>query len=430
MVFAKVELTENQAREKENLPKGATKPLDLQDIFRLAELHSPMLKSTDLSIAESYIQKKIAIGSFLPYLGLSGVQDIYSSNNGFFPKPWIFLTLRQPILTGLNEYSLIKGSEVKIQLEKENFRLRKQELFMAISWKFFSILEKKALLDLKSRTINFHQQRLSELNNYRRLGKSKASDLESAVAELDKLKGEKTRTSRELNSEQRDLIHLMGISEAMEKSFIQNDLMNNLEPPSLPPVTEEKALSKRPDIRLATLTLKLQELGLLRAKGEYLPNLFLQSNIILREGQGNLNQRINDKWNVQLFAEFPIFSGLRTFHAVKESKIKIKKANLLKKELTNLALQEIRKARENLAYLAEEKKAYHRAYASSKRYYNTMNKEYRLGLTHNIDVLSSLIQLNNAEEKKISIEYTLKANYIWLLVSQGYSAGEILAESK
>lgn len=130
--------------------------------------------------------------------------------------------------------------------------------------------------------------------------------------------------------------------------------------------------------------------------------------------------------NASLNVDVPIFEGTETHGAVKEASAREKISGLELMRTKRLAEQEIRDSYAKFNSAISVKTALKKAYVSALMNYNLQNKDYKLNLVNNLDVLTAIQALQDARRNYIHAFYETKRLYWQLCAATGEATTEKL----
>jgi outer membrane protein len=396
------------------LASTANATMNLQQSYEAAVKRSEDLASQQELVAQAEERYSQAVGSVLPNVAFVGTylkqdnsaQQTAGGTNLSPPDQQTYkLTATQPLFRGFREYAALK--QTKILTEGQGY-LRDQaylQLFQDTAQAFYQVIaNEKDLFNLQNeRDVN--DKRLKEVGQFRKLGRSRDSDVlsvQSNIATLDySIETMKTAivTSRAVWS------FLTG--EDKNTPLVDQEVF----PASVEPVSFYlNKVEDRPDVKAAKDFVDAGERGVSIARGGHLPSIDLNGNYYF-ERPGYLS---NVKWDVSLGLTFPIFQG-----GVINSEVRLAASRLKAQEL---ALSKARRSAQqqidsfhaqvigDLAQIEKQKAAidiYQKTYQAEM-------KDYRYGLVTNLDVL---VALNTSEESARSLDrliYQFRLDYLKL----------------
>ncbi|MDZ4225162.1 MAG: TolC family protein, partial [bacterium] len=125
------------------------------------------------------------------------------------------------------------------------------------------------------------------------------------------------------------------------------------------------------------------------------------------------------KWDALFTLDFSIFEGGRTRAKVQEAKIVSKQSALTLRETRRTAEMEIKKAWQDFTSGLKRTEALRLAGDKGRENYTASEKDYRLGLINNIELLEVLRNFQNVERTLSRTSLQTKLNYLNLEVKAG-----------
>ena len=169
-------------------------------------------------------------------------------------------------------------------------------------------------------------------------------------------------------------------------------------------------LDVRPDLKAAQRRVAAAQENVAVARGAHLPSLDLNANRYL-ERTGNLK---DVTWDVQIALTVPIYSGNLLQSKVNEAVSQRTQAELSLSQIKRQAEQEIRSLYQSLVFDQTQLEALEKATEAAKKNYAAQQREYRLGLVTNLDVLQALTAFQENLRALDRARYTAKFDYIKL----------------
>ena len=337
-------------------------------------------------------------GNVLPTIELNSnftKQD--STNNSFVgtEQRQTFITLRQPLFRGFQEFASIDYAQKLSQTKKLAKEVVKQEVKLNIadlSVQVYRFMQEKELLNelLKINNDNFELIKKRE-----KIGKSKKSELLRAKANVLRLKAQITQLNEQLETTLLELKRATGLE--VDKVDYNIKFTGT-----------QFDIDEHPSIKAAKLLYEAGSDLIDSSKGNHYPQVDLSANYYL-EQEGVFNQR---EWDMALNLTFPIYEGGRSASEIKEQEL-IKKRNYITYLKTKRDLSTLLKKLETQSRLVKQQiKAYESSVKASYKSYQEIRKDFKLKLTTNLE-------LNNAlelylQEKRNLIELESKEKFVSL----------------
>ncbi len=370
------------------------KALTLQDCFELARGLSEDLRIQQEAINQYKSQKKEAIGSILPDIhwtqstvwqdqsGLAVSSNTNFDNTAFKKRTTQSqFTFRQPIFSGFKEFSAMRGFSAAVRAETYDFNRANILLYRDVASAFLNAVAFETDLANIRMTIKLDADRLKELRERIRVGRSRDSELVSAESQVANLESQEARTLGDLAVARESLSYLIG------QDASASPLIDNLGTPSLP--TEENAdqtAERRSDLLALKETAEGKRFAIRVARSDYWPDLDFTGNYYTRR-LGFLKEI---DWDVAFNIDVAIFQGGQTKAQSDRAVSEWKQAKLRYEQGRRLAHSEIKRSRLSLAAALKTAELLEDAYTKARRSYELQAKEYRYGLVSNLDVLQAL----------------------------------------
>jgi len=408
----------------EDLKQASRKDvLTLFDAYVLS-LH----RAEGLPIAgEDYMQavarRRQAIGSFLPRISLKA-QKIFPEDNvrnqSVVNGSGVSLYGRQPIITGLDEWSAFKLARSDIAFRRMQIGDAANAILLDVARSFYQLLQVEFSLKNREEVIGLHRRMLSELHRRVAVGRSRRSEVLKTLSQVAMLEAEVQSLKNERERAIRDFQTVTNTPPGLK--IVDYDSMDS--PPPLKKA--EDALVRRWDIKSSGYELDIARAKLCAARGGHLPSLYL-------EGAYRLYQENSSgarDYYMGLGAELPIFSGGITSARVREAESLVRQTKLRKSLVTRRALQDITDAAEGYRSSGEEAVAYRKALDAAERNYRSTVREYGLNLVTILDVLTSLTLLRQTRDDYERMVLQHRLDRIRLGVSTGEFTGKGVAVLK
>ncbi|MBP7736352.1 MAG: TolC family protein [Spirochaetes bacterium] len=431
------------------------KEITLFDAFALAVLKTERLAIEGESAIQAQERKLQAIEAWLPYFSLRA--------NKVFPDPdtrhinlarsAVSLYLRQPIITGLKEASLIKSAWSDRKIREYQLHNGAGQLLMDVGTAYYSVLLLERDLKNNEELLKLSMKTVGEIRRRVDIGRSRQSDLLRTNGQIYTLQARIKSLSTGLDHARLVLAALTGI----ETEFSLSDSVKLNDPPYTP--GDVTALAEaRWDVKAAREQREYAKAGVLAAYGAHLPSAYLEGSYYLWQdslyktdktrqltqlalssnpASSLLGARLNNgnptrtrDYYFSLGAELPIFGGDITFARVREANSRKRQADLALSQAVRFARQDIVDSFQNWESSKVELEAYRKALASAEQSYQVVSNEYRLNQVTILDVLTSLTNLQNARDDFDRALLQLKLNRMRLGVSINEFTGEKIKSLK
>jgi outer membrane protein len=369
-------------------------PLTLGQCYAWAKELSEALKSRAEDIRQAQSRARAALGGAFPHLDWDfyyswqdpgGVNELTAQGfGGFVQKEQAEsrFALTQPLFHGLRDLHAYKGfgheaSRDRLQLERAG-----SELFGRTADSFYTVLSFESDRANTLAGIELAQDRVKELQGFRRLGKARASEVYTAQAHAAALEAQLRQDEARITSAREDLSFLTGRDLS---SATLTDEMPGM--PAVPGLDDALAQAfKRSDLRAQREDLAGRRSRVNYERGSYWPGVDLTGDYYTRR-VAYLNPV---SWDVRLDLRVPIYQGGAVKANVDAAKSALRQSELLLQEMERRVGHDVRLTRSGLASAVEEARAQEAAADAAQKSYDTLREEYKLGLVTNLDVLQAL----------------------------------------
>ncbi len=396
--------------------------VSLEECFRRARTYAASVQIQEQEIRAAEGRYYQALGGALPHLSLQGselIQDTSgASANGdgigstFLRRstPELAVNLKQPLFQGFREFKALSASRADKQKAFFETERTGQLLFLEVAQVFLAIHEREQGLKILKSQIEVMEQRLRELKERVRLGKSRRSEVLTIESQKDLLAAERAQTEGEIAVARETLSFLTGLASSIP-----------LQEPVSPFQTEEtlavylERRTQRPDLHAAEQNFILSEASLAYERGGYFPKLNLEANYY----PYRVGFRDPIDWDLWFTLEIPLFQGGTTRGLVREAKARLQQAKLEKEDSVRKSEREIEEAYYRFQSAQEEVKALEGAVETAKKNYQVHLEEYRRGLVTNLDVLQALKDFYQIQREANRASHRSSLNAYQLKVALG-----------
>lgn len=290
-------------------------------------------------------------------------------------------TFSQPLFSGFKEFAALQASGAEKAQRRHEIDRAKQVLFIDVMDSFYALAEAKndaAIIDATRLAL---EERLKELNARVELGRSRESELQTALAAL------KVNEARRILAK-RDIVATRQLLEFYIGKPLTEELVLS-EAHSSPPADLTPYLGRaelRPDVRAAAEAQTLAEKNVVVAQSGLFPEISLDGNYYTQR----VGFQSGNDWDTTLKFDIPIFEGTEVFGDIKVAASQREQAEESYSKTLRMALLEIRTTFEDLVAAIEVESVYREANDALKKNYEMQSAEYLLNLVNNLDVLEAL----------------------------------------
>jgi outer membrane protein TolC len=199
-------------------------------------------------------------------------------------------------------------------------------------------------------------------------------------------------------------------------------------PTSLQPENYYVAKSdNRPDVKATELGWEVAKKEVQIANSDFLPNVSVGVNYYTQRTDLYGSKGVN--WDATLTVTVPIFDGGLTIGKSNEAIAVAHQQELTYRRTRRLAPYDIRVSYISLKTAVSVYNALKKEYSTAKLNYHLQKRDYQLSLVNNLDVLTAIQTLENAQRDSIHALYEAKREYWQLRVSVGESITETLNDT-
>jgi outer membrane protein len=363
--------------------------VNLQECFKLARERSATIAISSDQIEQAELQIKQSQASYLPVLSLQASTTQQDESKNFFAKSLTStrqsttnINLNQNLFQGFRDISTVnQRKNLKIGFEWAK-KQAIQQLYKDVALAFYSLLIFQSDIKLYREQIQSTMRRKSELTSAKRSGRARDSDILTAESSVASLEAATSRAEGLLVTYQEAFTYLTGLTS-------DTKLTDNTQLPKDFKTIETwlEKLDQRPDIQQSKSNLLATEDAIKAAKSGFYPTLGLSANYYLSRPTG-IFQGVD--WDTSLTFSFPFFSGGLTKAQVSEASTINRSKSRLLRQTQEAAEQSIRTAFATLKSDFNLLTKLKSASDLSRRSYDLVHRDNRLGIATNTDVLTAL----------------------------------------
>ncbi|MFA6142816.1 MAG: TolC family protein [Candidatus Omnitrophota bacterium] len=328
-------------------------------------------------------------------------------------------TVTQTLFNGFKAFAGITGSKLE-RNQYINQKIRAEQLLLVdVSNAFYLLMEKREDLRALQKIRIALSNRIKELRQRERLGRSRPSEVVNAKAQLYGVESD-----IEISKNQEVIARLL--LEFLVGGSVYSISDTHDMPSDLQPVNYYVAKSdQRPDVKATRFGWEVAKKEVMIVNSDFLPNVDVEANYYTqRTGSSK-----GIDWDVTLNVNVPIFDGALTIGRSNEAIAKARQEELAYKRTKRLAPYDIRDSYVRLSTAMSVHKLLEKEYKTAKLNYHLQRKDYQLSLVNNLDVLTSIQTLQNAQRDSIHALYEAKREYWQLRVAVGEGITETLNDA-
>ncbi len=417
--------------------QAQTKVWTLEECVRYALENNITIKLSELDVKNAAIDKKGALGSYLPSvsgnashswnigLNVNPVTNIASTQTTQYSS--LGINAGVDIYKGLQNQNAYRRAKLSIIASQYQLLKMQEDISLNVANAFLEILFNKENLKVKKEQLSIDQKRLArseQMVNAGSIPRGDLFDLKATIA---------TDQQSIIIAENSLLISRLSLSQLLQlKEFTDFDVVDNTNAKDennimaqTPTDIYNKAKEIRTELKLAQTNLEIAERNVVIARGAFQPTLrgFYQfgtsasysDRLVGTDGNGNplytgphsvLDQfRDNKGHNFGFQLNVPIFNGFSVRNNVERSKVSLEKSKI-DLEQKSLDLQR------NVYTAFTDAKGALNAYESStvtlearQQAYNYAKEKYDVGLMNSFDFTQAQTLLTNAQSDVIRTKY-------------------------
>jgi outer membrane protein TolC len=398
-------------------PRTHGEGIDLRRCYEWALTSHEGLARQRETIAQSQARGRVALSGALPTVAWEwrgtrqDTRGLQNSFGGFIERDQVEskFTLDQSIYHGFREWSARAG--FKKEAARDLLLLKRAEvlLFADVATLYYNAVGLQNAVTDTDNARRLAEDRVTDLKDFLRLGKTRASEVHSAESQAARLRAEVTRLKSRLRGARTELSFLT--QRPLGDAALPDDL--DAVPGDQPLEKFLKAAQRRSDLEAQRRDAEGREYNLRYERADRYPTLGLTAHWYTR--RPTLFEPVD--WDASLSLRAPLYQGGRTVGTVAEIRSQKKQSELYLKELTRRVDTDVRRAYDDwvdsgaeIADLATARKAAEASHAAQI-------KEYRLGLVTNLDVLMALQTLLDAKRALDDARIESRRRYVALMVA-------------
>ncbi len=401
-------------------PTLSTAGITLAECYQRAQKLSESVGISAETVKLFQEQYRAQIGAVLPKVDWIRTQFYQEkvaapSDNGIggsaqrSSTPQSYFLLQQPIFGGFRDWYAASIAKSQREQARINQHLTDLQLLSDVAEAFYVTYALQDNLLVLQETRKLNQDQINQLKRWTDIGRSRPSEVLSAETQAASMDAQIEDTRRSWIQARHVLLYLTGVP--ADVPLIDPDHAE-------PPFTLEQALlraGKRPEILSAIEFVRQAEYGRKFARGGHLPTLGLMGRYYT-ERVGFLE---DIDWDVTFALDVPILAGGTTQAAVRAARSQEIIARLQLSRTQRIVEREVRMAYDNYNHSLIKLAAYDKAVLLAQDNYQTQKKEYRLGITSNLDLLRLLSDTQELRRQTLASRAGAKLDDIRLRIAMG-----------
>ncbi len=324
-------------------------------------------------------------------------------------QPVSYFEGTQPIFGGFRDWAAVEIAKSQVEQAKLMERSTDLQLLSDVAESFYAAYTLQDTLSVLQETRKLNQNQVDQLDRWVDIGRSRPSEALSAQTQLATLDALTASTQRSITEARHLLYFLTGVPENVPLKDDQ---------PLAPPASLEEALGRaanRPELLSAAESLRQAEQGIRYAKGSHYPTLGA-SGRYYTERVGFLT---DVRWDATLRLDLPLYEGGSTQALVRAARSQEIIAQLTLARTKRDIERQVRTAYDNLSQSSTEIQAYDKAVNLALKNYETQQKEYRLGIINNLELLQLLTNTQTVRREWLMSRANARLDDIRLRIAMG-----------
>lgn len=409
---------------------GNVSAATLSEAFQAALQKSEMAGQARERVVQAEEQYSQAKGAVYPNLTLNANHTIQPEAPNplareFAPEHQTTanLTLRQPLFRGLREFAGIRQRDDMLEASKQDRVVELLNLYDRVATSYMDVLALEQDMKNLGEQQKLNVSRVSELQARIRRGESSATESITAQSMAAAVDAEVELVRMRLKTARENFSYLTTLP--IDTPLVDVEAASEKDP--TPKLSLEQYLARveeRPDVKSAQQRYDASDEEVSVAKGAHWPTLDLLGNYYLKRPQFFEDQ----KWDVQFLFSLPLYEGGIRQSQVREAASKRNVAELELRRLRRQAGADIRTLFDSLKTRAEQLRALRKAAELSSKNYEVIQRDYRRGLSRNIDVQTALTDYRISRRNYDSARYLARLDLIRLETAAGILPPQLTKE--
>ncbi|MBI5892289.1 MAG: TolC family protein [Deltaproteobacteria bacterium] len=406
------------------------KVITISEAYDLALKSHEKIKIAEEDLEQADIGVDKALSQLLPTMTAEGTHTKYtkektSSLTVIQPDNSSTFSLKfsQPLYTGGKEWSARRQAKKKVDSNKEGLDFVKEGIVFDVSNAYYNLLKAEKDKDIKEAALQRAKEQTKVAKARLDVGDVTKSVLLRAEAEEAGANAELAKSLAALDIARTKLARLIGTPPDFK-----------VRPPS--PMSTPKNIDgiilnvfdKRRDYIQAKIDEEIAKEGITYAKGNFMPSLKLDGTYSRRD-QDPISSSFFNKESIYgtITLSLPFFEGGLRSAELKESKSKLRQAELKRLNLKRDIEQDIRETFYNITAIASTINSYERQVLFAEENYKMVFKQFQYGLATNVDVVDANATVISAQKGLANATYDLQISIIGLKKKTGELLDETLA---
>ena len=319
----------------------------------------------------------------------------------------------QPLFSGFKEFAALQGAGAEKAQRFFEKKRAEELLFIDVMEAFYALMRAHRDAEILDTIYKALQDRVKELEDRARLGRSRESEVQTAIVDLKTIEYER-QVAKRLEAVSKELLEFY-IGQKINGGLVDGDRVK--EPQD---VSYYLAQAKeRADLKAAIEAHLLSEKNVIVAQSGFFPTARLDGNYYTER----VGFQSGIDWDLLFTIDIPLFDGGETIGEVKEAAAKREEARLFAEKTKRLAYLDVRNVHQEFASSLLEERALAGALEASKKSYELQTEEYRMNLVNNLEVLDALRGYQEINRRFNEAHFEVRKNFWKLKVGAGETVG-------
>ena len=363
------------------------RPLTLDEAFNLALRRSETLAAGGEGVKQLEAFRRAQSAAFRPELSAIASETAAQGAPG---RGQAAVNLSYNLFSGLRDYLAAKAAGARTEAARLELARARQGLYLDVAAACIDLAARRAEIAVRRAQLEVTAGRVKELETRAAIGRSRASEVLAAKAQLAQDEASLASELAGENSAQIALGFLTGLEGPLAPAAAAVPALPELEPYLL-------AARSRPDVAAARQTLRAAQAGEAAARRLGLPSLDLSANYYLKRPAPNED----DRWDAGLTLRVPLYTGGYNQASAEQYGAQVSAAALTLALAERSALAEVRQAHSSLRHSLLVMASLRAALALAGENARLQAKDYTYGLVTNLDVLNAQ---NSALQTALNLE--------------------------
>jgi outer membrane protein len=302
--------------------------LTLEQGIAMALKHNPSIEAARQQCLQSNANLTQARADYLPQVRVDGsygrqhIEDLTPEDEGNVGYSGV--SASQLIYDFGKTGGGISASRFGFNAANENFLQLQQNVILDVKQSYYSVLEKRRLIEVSRQAVENYEQQLYRAREYFKAGVRTRIDVTNAQVELSNARLDLLQAKSDLKTARVSLEEILGVTPNNgDYSLVGYSGPLTELAPTKPPMDFSldtmlaAATENRPALRQAKEQVKSAEATIRQAQGDYFPSINANAGY---DAYDSDLPNMTDQWQVNVGVTWNIFSGLRTKGAVAEAR--------------------------------------------------------------------------------------------------------------